>query len=353
MDRKINVDILILVAKNGGVENILNALSSYLSNNGFYVRIIQLVYENDSWVNSGIEFIPVYNSRLDINLEKLYQGYKNVLTDSDTSPDIILATASPYMSYIGKRAAEELGINARIISYLHTLPKIYEASGFGGIEALGYADCHFAISDLIYSNIRSAFPNDKIFRVNNPILCDIKHIDTKRDKYKLSFIGRLSPEKSVDTIIRAIAKTRHTFNLSVVGQGEEEESLRQLVDNLNLNSKVEFLGWQDNPWEHIHNSYALIIASAYEGFSLAVIEALAHGMAVISTPVSGSVEVIRPGENGFLFPYKDVAALTKILDFIAEEKLPYIDSKVCIDSVREFGAKEVFSYISKIFRALV
>lgn len=128
------------------------------------------------------------------------------------------------------------------------------------------------------------------------------------------FIGRLSPEKGVDTIIRAMTLLPKEMTLHIVGEGSEEKSLRQLVDTLMLSDRVKFLGYlSGNPLhEERKRARALIISSLwYENMPYAVVEAMAAGKVVIASRMGGISEWIRDGENGFLFNAGDENDLAK------------------------------------------
>lgn len=73
----------------------------------------------------------------------------------------------------------------------------------------------------------------------------------------------------------------------------------------------------------------MVMASDYEAFPLVAIEAMACGLPVFSTPVDGMIELIKPGENGFLYAKGSSGELAELLDLYAEGELPQIDAAVC------------------------
>ena len=156
--------------------------------------------------------------------------------------------------------------------------------------------------------------------------------DDRGSSRRLVFVGRLSAEKNLPLILKAIELAPTEWELAVYGDGDNDErsSLeRQCEDNDRLAGRVHFYGWVENPWERETRAYGLVMASRFEGFPLAAIEALACGMPVISTPVEGISELIRPGENGYVYPMEDAGSLAKILQFISDDKLPAISSDHC------------------------
>lgn len=123
------------------------------------------------------------------------------------------------------------------------------------------------------------------------------------DKVLLT-VGRLSSEKQFDHLIRAFkhAIVRCTgWQLVIVGEGDCRESLEDLIDELNISDVVSMPGFVGNAgdWYRIADLFSL--TSAYEGFPNSVVEALAHGVPVVSYDCdTGPREMIEDGVNGLL-----------------------------------------------------
>lgn len=336
-DNRPVLDILIAVAEKGGVENCINMLGRYLSDKGIRVRIIQMVYEGVSWADGCMEFHYVYSSRQGRNLQEFVDGYVNFLR-TEGVPNLTLATAWPMMSYVAKKAAGTLDINLLTASWLHAPVGRYEAAGFGGADYLKAADIHFAISETIAKQIRKADPESYIYRIDNPAdLSKVRKTDIDKPG-TLLFVGRLSEEKNIGVIIRAIASAGTDWKLRLVGDGKEKEKLVKLAAELNVSSKLEFEGWSDDPWKYADGAYAFIMSSVYEGSPLAAIEALSCGLPVIGNVSSGVTEIIKPGVNGYLYHDEDHKELAMILDYISEGKFPKIESEMCRKSVAKFDS---------------
>lgn len=118
-----------------------------------------------------------------------------------------------------------------------------------------------------------------------------------RNPPRLCFVGRLSPEKNLESLIRAVQGLG--VELEIIGQGSLREKLTALAAD---NPMVRFVG----PVPHHHlperlsQGTAFVLPSLYEGHPKALIEAMACGLPVIGTAVSGISEVIRHGETGWL-----------------------------------------------------
>jgi glycosyltransferase involved in cell wall biosynthesis len=127
------------------------------------------------------------------------------------------------------------------------------------------------------------------------------------------WIGRLTEQKDVSTLLRAFAHARQkglSDDLLIAGDGEERVMLESLARELNVQDHAHFLGHCTNPYPLIKQSYALVLSSIWEGFAYSPIEAMGLGVPVISTACpSGPVEILGRGEFGILVPPRDPAQL--------------------------------------------
>ena len=116
-------------------------------------------------------------------------------------------------------------------------------------------------------------------------------------------VGRLYPQKNQAMMIRAFAKLAAEFpdwQLVIYGEGPLRESLELIVESLELKDRVLLPGRTEHVVEELRKSKIFCMSSNYEGMSNAMIEAICVGLPIISTNVSGTEELIRDGENGFI-----------------------------------------------------
>lgn len=329
------IDIFIAVADKGGVENVINTTASYLKGKGNKVRLIQAVWEHHPWTNDDIDFYYLSDQRANQDSEKWKNGYRDFLEENGY-PDVILATNWPLMSLIARQVREETGRAVPIISWLHNPVDRYAAAGYGGMEMLQYADAHLAINQRIGNELRRSIPGARTVQVHNPVSGDRVFYAEDRDERELLFVGRLSDQKNLPVLLSGIGKAKADYRLTLIGEGPEEEKLKKIVKENGLKEKVTFRGWSNDPWKEAGQKSFLVMSSLYEGFPVTAIEALLCGMPVISTPVDGIVELIRPGENGFLYPQGDSDGLAEVLDYIASGVLPVPKAADCRASAEPY-----------------
>ncbi len=329
------IDIFIAVADKGGVENVINATAAYLKKQGNTVRLIQAVWEHHPWTCPEIDFYYLSDQRANQDSEKWKNGYLGFLRENGC-PDVILATNWPLMSLIARQAIAETGKQIPLVSWVHNPIERYAAAGYGGVEMLQYADAHLAINQRIETEIQKTIANAKIARVHNPVSGERVYFSENRMPRELLYVGRISDQKNLPVLLLGIKKAKADYRLTLIGEGPEEAKLKRIVRENGLVERVHFAGWSDDPWKAAGHSGFLVMSSLYEGFPVTAMEALLSGLPVISTPVDGIVELIRPGVNGFLYPQGDSDGLAEVLDYIADGVLPVPKADACRISAAPF-----------------
>lgn len=128
-------------------------------------------------------------------------------------------------------------------------------------------------------------------------------------------VGRLDRGKGFDVLIRAHARLRDEglqHRLVILGEGAERETLQRLVRALQVSDTVNMPGFVANLTPYLESATAFALASRYEGFGLALVEALAAGLPIVATDCrAGPAEILENGKYGVLVPPEDGAALAE------------------------------------------
>ena len=170
----------------------------------------------------------------------------------------------------------------------------------GLIGTFGKVDAYIAPSRFLIERFRVAGFPYPIRHVVQPIMPFPDAPTTKGGGYLL-FIGRLSEEKGIATLIDACVELKGDIGLKIIGSGPEEAILREQAKGI---PGIEFLGYQTgDAWESaLQGAKALVVPSIwYENMPYVVLEALSRGKPVIASRMGGVPERIREGENGWLF----------------------------------------------------
>jgi glycosyltransferase involved in cell wall biosynthesis len=129
--------------------------------------------------------------------------------------------------------------------------------------------------------------------------------------------GKLKPQKDFPTLLRAFAQLldKREARLIILGEGPDLESLRALAASLGIEGRVDFPGFVDNPFALMRRASVFALSSAWEGFGMVLVEAMACGCPVVSTDCeSGPREILGNGRHGALVPVGDAPSLAAALD---------------------------------------
>ena len=120
-------------------------------------------------------------------------------------------------------------------------------------------------------------------------------------------VGSFKEAKRHDILLRAYARTDQSMPLLLLGKGKLKDEIEQLVVELNLEEKVVFLGFQENPFPYIKHAKFKVLTSDWEGFALVIAESLVLGTPVISTSCQSGPSELLPENN--LMPVGDIDAI--------------------------------------------
>jgi len=135
----------------------------------------------------------------------------------------------------------------------------------------------------------------------------------RRDALVVGVVGRLAPQKGMRWWIEAaahVARREPRARFLIVGDGPERSALVQQAQQLGLADRVVWAGEQDGV-EILPLFDVFVQSSEYEGFSLAILEAMAACLPVVASDVGGNAEAVVEGETGLLAPARDCRALAE------------------------------------------
>ena len=137
----------------------------------------------------------------------------------------------------------------------------------------------------------------------------------------VAVIGNLWPVKGHRTLVEAVAQlpqSLHHVRFICAGEGPEQDFLQRRIAELGLGARIHLLGHRLDVPALLMRAQAACLCSSAEGLSNALMEAMASRLPIVATRVGGNPELVRDGENGYLVPYGDAAALaaklTKLLE---------------------------------------
>ena len=167
-------------------------------------------------------------------------------------------------------------------------------------------------------------------------------------------VGRLAPQKGYDVLLPALKLLRAEYprvHLTICGDGPDREALEQQAQTLAIADAVSFVGFTSTPLPHVRAAKLFVLASRYEGFPNAALEALACGTPVVLTDCPGAnAEIVEPGVNGRLAARVEPRAMAAA---IAEALGDTYAREAIIDRCRaRFAAPQIVARYEELFAAV-
>lgn len=310
----------------GGAEKIVANLADEIHKRGHYVKIAFLKGEIIVYPNSkDIEIIYLgLEAPTDIN--RAFTKYKQLLTDF--VPDVVHS----HMVHAN--------IFSRVCRIFFPVKKLicsaHSNNEGGRFRMLAYRLTH-NLSELTTNVSKSAaesfikhkaVPVNGILTVYNGIdlniFKEINNYDLKEniglsiDTKIFIAVGRFHDAKDYPNLIEAFHHFKKKYNtfdlvfkLIIVGNGELESDIINIINLLELSQDVILLGRRDDISNLLSASDFFVLSSKYEGLPTVVIEAMASGTFVIATDCGGTAEIM--GDTGILVPPQDAQALAQAM----------------------------------------
>lgn len=178
---------------------------------------------------------------------------------------------------------------------------------------------------------------------------DTYNIDN--DAKWLLFVGRLQKQKNPQRLLEIINTLPENTRLLMVGDGNLRDNVENSISALNLSEKVHLLGamHQDDICELYQASDLFLLASDFEGMPICVLESLACGLPVVSTPVGEVKLAITNGVSGEVCDTFDVPEIAEKCSTVLNNPETYNRTN-CINSISEYTGEKVVERMFSFFR---
>ncbi len=208
---------------------------------------------------------------------------------------------------------DERGLNRRERVIRLLLPLVYPR-----------ANALVGVSSGVASGFAAAarFPKTRVHVIYNPVVIpDIQAMAQARPVHPwlaersvpvILAVGRLTPAKDYETLLRAFALVRAAQHcrLVILGEGSERPRLEALIQELGVGADVSLPGFDPNPYAAMRSANVYVLSSLREGFAMVLVEVLACGAPVVATDCPyGPAEILDNGRYGRLVAVGDSRAL--------------------------------------------
>ena len=201
-----------------------------------------------------------------------------------------------------------------------------------------------------------SFPSGKASVINNPV--DVDEIRKRAENggsvfrqqnFNVLAVGKLKYQKGFDLLIRSMSLIRKSdWHLTILGDGPEKNDLKLLAKELNLSSKIDFVGFVSNPYPYMAQADLFVLSSRFEGFPNVVLESMACGTPVVAFDCLGSInEIVEDDVNGLKVEPENIAALAKAVERSLREE--WDESLIGKFVESRFGVEKIIDEYERFF----
>ena len=297
--------------KGGGAERMLCLLANALSARGFNIHIITWDEQDQSSyypLNNRITWHQLgFNSGITDKIRRVF-ALKTILGKNKIKLLVGFVMSGDKTVYVASKLA---GI--KLVVAERNAPSMYYLRYNCYQRFLSF--CLFCLSDNIvvqfpgFSKGYPRFIQKRIVIISNPVTPAINYAHPDKPdengNYILLAVGRLdSVQKCFNCLIHAfisIASAHPNWRLKIIGDGPEEKSLHQLVEENKLNNRVDILSTKSDIFYEYKRANLFVIPSKWEGFPNVLAEAMSHGLPAVGfSQAEGVNYLIHDGKSGWL-----------------------------------------------------
>lgn len=347
----------------GGAQRVTINLAEALHTSGFKVELLTADASGEfaDEVSDGIDMIELNNTIPVLGVLGVVPSLRNHLKRSGSAVLISSLTRANVTAIIAQQFLSQQPLSIGI-EHLNITNK---DTTFRGNVTFKLAELLYPQLDAIVAvseGVATSISNElKINRSDISVIPNIVITDEFRERATSAVdhpwangefelivsLGRLSDQKDYPTLLKAFSKVENDdARLLIIGEGELMDELVQLSYRLNIQDKVEFAGYVDNPYKYINAASLFVLSSKREGLPTVLIEALGCGCPIVSTDSpSGPREVLDYGRYGHLVPVGDPNRLAGAID--AELSKTH-DKTILLERADYFSAKTVVPMFEKL-----
>ena len=221
---------------------------------------------------------------------------------------------------------------------------------------VSHADTVLSVSNDLTTRMKRLWPQIPIFTLTNGL--DVKnyfHDATPKSAIELIFIGRLVKNKMPLDAIKAVANFKDRspiINLTIIGSGPQEKFLKNQCGLLGIEDNIRFLGKipPQNIPKYLSKADIFIFPSLWEGFSLALLEAMDSSLPILASRTTTILELVQDHINGLLHSPGNTKELTQNLSILIQnEELRIAMGQKSRDIAEQFSWETVINQLLQYY----
>lgn len=335
----------------GGTERVCSIIANRLDNCGYNIQIASIIDGSQPFfeLNDGIKVSTLVTSggRVLYKTSSIIKALRKVLIAEDIDILIVVDTMSILFTLpathnlsIKHICWEHFNFKNDNGRYGRRIARHLAARYCDHIVTLTEQDKIFWLKNTKHKYQISSIPNP------SPFIPRIVQTTKPRNKTVLA-VGRLTPVKGFDLLIKSwkiLSKRVPEWKLVIVGEGEQRHQLQNMIDCLDLNDSVKLVGNVKNIEDYYINAELFCLSSKFEGFPMALLEAISFGLPVVSFDCYTGPAEILDGTDSILVPNGNTKILAEsLLKLMQDECLRKTISIKCIKKAKDYQPEAIIA----------
>ncbi len=274
------------------------------------------------------------------------------------------------------------GLMGRLLARKFKLPCIYTAHGFHFFKGNSklknflfktvekflarYTDILITINQEDYDACKN-WKAKHVFKINGIGFDNNKYLGEKlnreesrqvlglKDEFTILTVAEFIKRKNYETMLETIAKLKEeNIKFLICGSGRDEDEIRTKIKELNIQDKVELLGYRKDIDNIMRASDIFFLPSYQEGLTLSIIEALNFGLPIVTSNVRGNRDLVQNNINGFVCDVNDSDSFAKNIKMLINDKeLQQRISSINLKDAEQYSINAVLKQLEEIYSFLV
>lgn len=352
----------------GGVERVRLMLIEYLSAHGIECRLVLRQCQGEL-LERARQLAPVD----ELARDGLHQFIPSLIRLIRRERPSHVVTAFPDIGLLTWLALRIAGNRAKWVhtvdvtdTMVHSASGVFDRLRFGirgrAAEFVHQrADAVVAVSEGVRAELmgEQALDSRRITMLYNPVVPDLE-LGWRRAARKdgsglcrVVALGRLTPQKGFDILVRAMTRVPGEWQLAIWGDGADRPKLIKLVAELGLQNRIQLPGYAPDPFRAMRDADVFVMSSRYEGFGNVLVEALACQCQIVAADCPhGPREILQDGRLGELVPVEDVDALAEAIERVMDGQR-HVNPKLLLERACDFALSKSGNAWELLLRQLV
>ena len=308
-------------------------------------------YKNFNYLPKNPKMFKIFNKRLD----KLYKE----IVEKEGKIDLIHCQSSFWAGISAAYISRKYNIPLVITEHSSLNRAVYIKESYKPFIKKSYleADVLISVGNGLKKEMSEFSGRKDIKVIHNLIPVENFYInENKNNTFTFFSLAFLEGEKGMDVLIKSFSKYFKNINVKLLigGEGSQKEYLINLSKELNIDSKIEFLGAlsREDVSKYMSLCDAFVLASKYETFGVVYIEALASGKPVIGA-LNGGAEDIINSNNGLIVKTNDIDGLGNAMKYIMDNIDLYKPEEIRSECIKRFSKSKITNEILEVYDSLL